>query len=164
MKLEEIIKPYVFAEETCKEVRDYFLKENEPKGPYIVLAKTFENNGIGGTCTDVEYYKWIKGVLDNEKTEDSIVLTTLCEKYSTMEELKKFVLEFGGMSPKFNQKWHFFIAYWGLREFVTKYPDKNKDRISELQSGYTAYNRNPFQNCKEGKIWYENTNVKSINE
>lgn len=48
------------------------------------------------------------------------------------------------MDSKLNQKWHFFIGYWGYREYITKYPETNTDKLSPLKNSNEARSRNPF--------------------
>lgn len=47
------------------------------------------------------------------------------------------------------------IGYWGYREYITKYPETNTDKLSPLKNSNEARSRNPFVQCPEGTIWYE---------
>ena len=163
-KLTEIIQPFLNAQDTCDDVISYFKKETQPIGNYIELAHYFKNTEYGHpTKTDIAYREWLDDIIINEKYNDSIVVKGLRRKYKSKEELYNFIFLKNDQDLKLNQKWHFFISYWGLREFVTKFPQKNYDRISPLTitddgKDYIAFRNNrsnPFTRCTEGKIWYE---------
>lgn len=155
MKLMEIIKPFVYSNETCDEVVKYFKNGNQPQGPYIDLAKYFiDENYDMHSETDRAYKIWLKEIIGSERENESIILTALKEKYCQKEYLEKFVFSLNNMYPELNQKWHFFIAYWGFREYITKYPKDNTDRLRPLKNVNKVRNGNPFRNCYEGKLWY----------
>lgn len=171
MKLIEIVKPFICSEDTCDEVRDYFESGNDPKGPYIHLAKYFIDDTYPiHSKYDADYKNWLKELIEDEKENESIILDALKKDYQNKEDLKKFVFLLDNMSPELNQKWHFFISYWGYREYVTREyfarrnecdnPNKSDDPkqiggVTLLDKEYVAMEGNPFSKCPEGKLWYE---------
>lgn len=119
------------------------------------MAKYFcDENYTEHSETDEAYKNWLKELIDTERESESIILNALKTKYQEKESLKCFVFSLNNMSPELNQKWHFFISYWGLREYITKYPEKNTDNLTPLINEDEAINRNPFKDCPEGKMWY----------
>ncbi len=154
-KIEEIVASLIDAADTCEEVEEYFKNGNTPKGPYIDLAKYFlDDNYLKRSKGDEAYKKWLRELIHTKREQESIVLSVLKKKYQTKEYLERFVFLLNGLSPQLNQKWHFFIGYWGLREYITKYPENNSDRLTPLKKGNKAYDGNPFKKCTEGEIWY----------
>lgn len=155
-RLDEILEPLVWSENTCKEVEQYFDKGNSHKGSYVDLANYFlGKKDAKYTKTDEAYKKWLKELIDTERESESIILSVLKKKYQTKEELYEFVFLLDDISPELNQKWHFFISYWGYREFITKYPEKCTAGLTPLTNGNEAGRANPFNKCTEGRIWYE---------
>lgn len=156
MKLIEIVKPFICSEDTCDEVRDYFESGNDPKGPYIHLAKYFIDDTYPiHSKYDADYKNWLKELIEDGRENESIILGALKKVYQNKEDLKKFVFLLDNMSPELNQKWHFFISYWGYREYATKFFPKKIDGITPLINGDEAMKGNPFKGCPEGKLWYE---------
>lgn len=156
MKLIEIVKPLLYSEDTCDEVIKYFETGNEAAGLYVDLAKYFiDDDYTNHSEGDKAYKEWLKELIDTDRESESTILNVLKTKYQTKESLKRFVFSLNGMSRELNQKWHFFISYWGFREYITKYPENNFNRLTSLKSGNEASKGNPFKKCTEGKIWYE---------
>lgn len=182
MRLEEIISPFIHTDCTCEDVIKYFSAENGaeqpfPKGPYYPLALYFindadEDSPIPGFFNkkgkkqkpdegDIEYKKWLKDIIEEWNLEKSIVLKKLSEVYTTKSELEEFVFlkgETDKQHPEYNQRWHFFISYWGYREFHTRRPEVEvSSEITELAydgTNYIANKRSPFLKCPEGKLWF----------
>ena len=158
-KVLDIIEPFVETWETCEEVKRYFDK-NTPTGPYYALTQFFQGDKTAASKSDPDqaYKEWLEGLLEDGREADSIVLTALKRHYGE-KKLADFVFLQGEKNPEYNQKWHFFISYWGYREFVTKYPEKN-NKLKPFQNGDEASDGNPFQRCTEGKIWYESARTR----
>ena len=156
MKLIEIVKPFLDVEDTCEEVIEYFKSGKAAQGSYIHLAKYFlDDTYCRHSELDEAYKNWLRDLIEERREKDSIILSVLNEKYSEKENITKFIFSLNGIPPELNQKWHYYIAYWGLREYVTKHPEKNKEKLNGLKDGYEASRGNPFKKCQEGKIWYE---------
>ena len=150
------IEPYIHADNTCDEVKEYYMQGNEPTGQYIKLGEYFRGNDAKKVDADESYKQWLDDLIENDKVKESIVLAALNKHYGNKEDLRKFVFDLDDIPAKLNQKWHFFISYWGYREYVTKYPESNKKgKISPITTK-TWKKGNPFNGCPEGKIWYEN--------
>lgn len=163
MKIIDIVKPLLYSEDTCDEVIKYFENGNNPVGEYIDLAKYFiDENHTNHSKGDKAYKEWLKELIDTERESESIILNVLRAKYQTKESLKSFVFSLNEMPPELNQKWHFFISYWGYREYITKYPEKRFDRLKPLINGDEANKGNPFKKCTEGKLWYDHMINKNI--
>ena len=162
-KIERFIKGLVDAPETCEAVIEH-LKYKEPSGSYFALAKYFKDEKENHSFTDVCYKMWLKNLIDNNRVEESIVLSCLKEEYEKKykdkdeakakakikEDLINFVFLVNEEKPEYNQKWHFFISYWGYIEFVT---------LFNIECGIkTLYERKKVGNnfrCTELKTWYE---------
>ena len=157
IKLIKTIKYFVNANETHSGLEEYF-KDNEPSGPYYNLAKYFKNESERPDPVDENYKKWLTKLIDKGEESKSIVLTCLQERYTTKEELKNFVFLANDEKPELNQKWHYFISYWGLKEFVTRYPNKNYKSITPLNQN-ARYIHNGYIRCKELKYWCNNFNL-----
>lgn len=156
MELIEIVKPFIYSEDTCDAVIEYFKNGNEPKGPYVNLSQYFINKNYDKhTKADEAYRKWLEELVETEREGESIIVDCLRKKYQNKECLYRFVFLLNKMDSKLNQKWHFFIGYWGYREYITKYPETNTDKLSPLKNSNEARSRNPFVQCPEGTIWYE---------
>ena len=173
-KIERFIKGFGSAPETCEDVEKYFkifLKEDREKlgkyletTDYLMLAKYFKDEKENHSFTDVCYKMWLKNLIDNNREEESIVLSCLKEEYEKQhkdkaeaeakaqvkEDLRNFIFLVNEENPEYNQKWHFFISYWGYIEFVTLFYIKNE--IKPLYERKILGNR--FY-CKELKKWYE---------
>lgn len=163
MKLTEIVKPFIDSEDTCDTIIAYFKNGNEPKGSYVNLSHYFINKNYDKhTKSDEAYRKWMKELIDTEREGESIIVDCLRKEYQNKECLYRFVFLLNKMDPKLNQKWHFFIGYWGYREFITKYPETNIDKLSPLKNGNEARKGNPFKKCPEGTIWYEYIQNKTV--
>lgn len=147
-KIERFIKGFVDAPETCEAVIEH-LKHKEPSGGYFPLAKYFKY-GVGNpSFIDICYKMWMANLIYKGRETESIVLSCLKEKYKK-EELENFVFLKNNEKPEYNQKWHFFISYWGYIEFVTLFNIE-----CEIK---TLYERKKVGNnfrCTELKTWYE---------
>ena len=160
MNLYQIITPYIKAENTCQQVIEYFEKGNEPIfDDYIQLANYFMDENSKHDPTDVLYKQWIKEIFKNNSWKESVVLQTLLEECynNDKDKLETFIFKLEYVSPRLNQKWHFFISYWAYREFVTCCHPKCK--IPEITNPNNVRPTNPFRWCVEGKIWYEYARV-----
>ena len=153
-KVIDVITPYANFENTCQDVISYFENGATPQGPYIALAKFFRGSNSDSSKYDMKYMEWLKDLIDNDKEDESIILSTL-KVYYNKDELKRFVFELDDMDPRYNQKWHYFISYWGYREFatfITKEYNKKVAGISIFKNDDEVHNGKLFQ-CEELKIW-----------
>ncbi len=150
------IEPYIHSDNTCDKVEEYFNCGNKPAGDYIELANYFRGKDAEIDDADESYKQWLNDLIENDMEKESIVVSALKEHYSNKEDLRKFVFDLDDIPAKLNQKWHFLISYWGYREYVTKYPESNKEgKINPIIT--TSWKKgNPFRGCPEGKIWYDN--------
>lgn len=155
-KLISIIKDFVDADETCRAVKEHF-KYNNPKGPYFALAKYFQDKGENEDYIDKCYREWLSTEIENYENCESIVLSCLKGKYNTKEKLKNFVFLVNDEKPELNQKWHYFISYWGLREYATRYPENNiaKKPITVLKENAQSICDRPKNYVEELLKWYE---------
>lgn len=161
--LADIVTPFIHSEDTCKDVEEHFANlKHTPIGSYGDLANYFINDDKKHTRCDECYKNWLNDLISSGKERESIILNCLKKEYKTKEALRKFVFSLNGLSPEYNQKWHFFISYWGYREYVTKYPNNNFDKITPLNQYFEAINQNPFKRCTEGKLWYTYMKEKMI--
>lgn len=156
LKLKNKISGLIYAPETCYEVDGYFKGENPPapEGLYYPLALYFKNDGHSKYSElDVAYKSWLAELIEKGEEENSVVLTCLKECYKQKDELRDFVFLSNYEKPQYNQKWHFFISYWGYREFVTIF---NYTGVTTLKANCKKSNpTNPFKSCKEGQLWYK---------
>ena len=161
-KLNDYIKPYVEAKETLIELEEYFdNEEHKPSGNYFPLAKYFQNKGANEDSIDEFYKTWLSEQIEKDKGCESFVLSCLKINYTTKEALSDFVFLTNYSRPELNQKWHFFISYWGLREYATLHPEKNiaANPITPLRKGFIQR-----IDCPELKYWYNNVNRNSENK
>lgn len=150
-RLKSLIEPYVEAEDTCDDIKEH-LNHNNTSGNYLPLAKYFQNKGANEDSIDECYKMWLSNLIDEGKENESIVLSCLKEKYTTQDALRNFVFLTNSTEPELNQKWHYFISYWGLKEFVTRNPNKNYKNITPLNQN-PRYIHNGYIRCKELKLW-----------
>ncbi|MBR5545212.1 MAG: hypothetical protein IKU66_07030 [Clostridia bacterium] len=161
-KIKSFIKPFVDVDETCEAVIEH-LKHNVPSGSYFSLANYFKNGTGKNTFTDKLYKMWLKNLIDNGRENESIVLSCLKEEYQKKykdkykEELKNFVFLVNDEKPELNQKWHYFISYWGYKEFYTKLFDKELTKLNmdfePLSKEFTELDK--VFKCEELLEWYK---------
>lgn len=155
--LAEIVKPFVFATESCEEVKTHFENTNQkPIGPYIELAKYFKGDEKANYNEyDEKYKEWLSEQIPKGEKSDSTIISCLSNRYTTEEELRDFVFLTNCERPEFNQKWHYFISYWGYREFATQLKGKKPLNITLIDNQDKVMDTCPFKKCVEGAMWYD---------
>ena len=157
-KFSDFLEQYSNNPDTYNEIVEYFKSVSKPiDSDYYELALYFldENKNIKlASESDKCYKKWLEDLIKNDKESESVVLSLLKKEYQNKADLEKFIFALNGLDIELNQKWHFFISYWGYREYVTLYPENNcgfpviKDNIY-----------NPFQ-CKELNTWCDLSKIR----
>ena len=121
------------------------------------LYRYTNNNKYVDFADCFEFYPWLLKKLKNEKTiRKSLVLLFLYDKEfdKSFDKLKKFVLHpFKNKKTQdsISQKWHYYIAYYLLKEYWGKIG--RKDGIVDFKNTFCS-DMSKGRWCKDLKDWY----------